>query len=75
MIENSQPDGSYVLSFGGKRIPFRIEHRRRKRLAITVHPDLRLEVVAPLGTRVRQFSCDSFFQIVPIDLRARKSGR
>ena len=39
MIENSQPDGGYVLCFGGKRIPFRIEYRKRKKLAITVHPD------------------------------------
>jgi predicted metal-dependent hydrolase len=47
MIENGQPSGGYILSIGGKRIPFRIEFRSRKKLAITVHPDLRLEVVAP----------------------------
>ncbi len=49
MIENSQPDGGYVLSYGGKRIPFRIEYRKRKKLAITVHPEMRLQVVAPIG--------------------------
>jgi predicted metal-dependent hydrolase len=54
MIENSQPDGGFILQFDGKRIPFRIEHRKRKRLAITVHPDLRLEVVAPLGSKTNQ---------------------
>lgn len=47
MIENSQPDGGYVLCARGARIPFRIEFRERQRLAITVHPDLRLEVIAP----------------------------
>ncbi len=47
MIENGQPDGGYILKYGGKRIPFRVEYRKRKKLAITVHPDLRLEVVAP----------------------------
>ena len=51
MIQNSQPDGGYVLCYGGKRIPFRIEYRKRKKLAITVHPDMRLEVVAPEGSR------------------------
>lgn len=50
MIENSQPDGNNVLSVDGKRIPFRVEYRKRKRLAITVHPNLRLEVVAPEGS-------------------------
>ena len=39
MIESGQPEGGYVLNFGGKRIPFRIEYRKRKKLAITVHPD------------------------------------
>jgi predicted metal-dependent hydrolase len=50
MIENGQPDGGFILRFDGKRIPFRVEYRKRKRLAITVHPDLRLEVVAPIGS-------------------------
>jgi predicted metal-dependent hydrolase len=54
MIENSQPDGGYVLGFGDKRIPFRIEYRRRKNLAISVHPELRLEVVAPEGSTTDQ---------------------
>jgi len=49
MIENGQPDGGYVLTYGGRRIAFRLEYRKRKKLAITVHPDLRLQVVAPEG--------------------------
>jgi predicted metal-dependent hydrolase len=49
MIEDGQPDGNYVLCYGGKRLPFRIEYRRRKKLAISVHPDMRLEVTAPEG--------------------------
>lgn len=54
MIENSQPDGGFVLIHGGKRIPFRIEYRKRKKLAITVHPEPRLEVVAPMGASDEQ---------------------
>jgi len=54
MIQNSQPDGGYVLCYGGKRIPFRIEYRKRKKLAITVQPDMRLEVVAPDGSLTEQ---------------------
>jgi predicted metal-dependent hydrolase len=50
MIEDGRPDGCYVLHYGGQRIPFRVEYRRRKHLAISVLPDLRVEVVAPLGT-------------------------
>jgi len=52
MIENVQPDGSYNLHHAGKVIPFQIEFRKRTRLAITVHPDMRLEVVAPLGIQL-----------------------
>jgi predicted metal-dependent hydrolase len=50
MITNSQPDGGYVLCYGGKRFAFSIKHRKRQKLAITVHPDLQLEVVAPEGS-------------------------
>jgi predicted metal-dependent hydrolase len=49
MIEDSRADGVYILCCGGRRIPFRIEFRKRKRLAISVTPDMRLEVVAPEG--------------------------
>jgi len=54
MIQNSQPDGGYVLCYSGKRIPFRIEYRKRKKLAITVLPDMRLEVIAPDGSLAEQ---------------------
>ncbi len=54
MIESSQSDGGYILSFGGRRIPFRIEYRNRNKLAITVHPEPRLEVLAPEGVASEQ---------------------
>src|SRR5438309_6771177 len=50
MIEDGEPDGGYLLSYAGQRIPFRIEYRPRKHLAISVLPDLRVEVVAPVGS-------------------------
>jgi predicted metal-dependent hydrolase len=49
MIENGQPDGGFLLIYGGLQLPFQIEYRERKSLAITVHPDQRLEIVAPKG--------------------------
>jgi predicted metal-dependent hydrolase len=49
MIENGQPDGRYLLNYGGLQVPFQIEYRERKSLAITIYPDQRLEIVAPRG--------------------------
>lgn len=49
MIESGRTDEGYLLVYGGLELPFRIEYRERKTLAITVHPDQRLEVVAPRG--------------------------
>lgn len=49
MIENGQPGGGYLLRHDGLTIPFRIEFSDRKHLAITVHPEMRLEVNAPIG--------------------------
>ena len=49
MIENGQPEGGYLLSYGGLQVPFQIDYRERKSLAITVHPDQWLEIVAPRG--------------------------
>lgn len=49
MIEIGQTDGGFVLHYGRQRIPFRIQYRPRKHLAISVLPDLRVEVVAPAG--------------------------
>jgi len=54
MIERGQLDGDHVLRYGGEQIPFRIEYRQRKKLAITVHPDMRLQVVAPQGSDTDQ---------------------
>jgi len=50
MIENGQPDGSFLLRYGDLVIPFRVHFRERKHLAITVHPEMKLEVSAPTGT-------------------------
>ena len=36
------------VTYGSERIEFQLSRRPRKTLAITVHPDLRVEVVAPL---------------------------
>jgi len=47
MIENGQPDGSYLLRYAGLAIPFHVQFRARKLLAITVHPEMKLEVSAP----------------------------
>ena len=52
MIENGQPVGSYILHHAGKGIPFHVEFRKRTRLAITVHPDMKVEVVAPSGIQL-----------------------
>jgi predicted metal-dependent hydrolase len=49
MIAHGQCDGTFVLHYGGQRIPFCVAYRRRKHLAISVLPDLRVEVVAPAG--------------------------
>jgi len=50
MIENGQPNGGYLLVHRGKRIPFSVQFRKRSKLAITVHPDMRVEVAAPTGS-------------------------
>jgi predicted metal-dependent hydrolase len=54
MIENDRADGVYVLCYGGRRIPFQIVFRKRKRLAITVTPEMRLEISAPEGSASQQ---------------------
>ena len=50
MIENGQPDGGFFLLYGGNRIPFTVEFRKRAKLAITVHPNARVQVAAPSGS-------------------------
>ena len=49
MIENGRPNSGYVLRYGGLEIPFRIDYSERSRLAIHVHPEMKLEVLAPIG--------------------------
>jgi hypothetical protein len=49
MIENGQSNGGYLLTHGSLRIPFQVEFGERKQLTIHVHPELRLEVLAPSG--------------------------
>jgi len=49
MIVNGQPDGGYLLRYGVLEIPFQIDFANRKRLTIHVHPEMRLEVLAPRG--------------------------
>jgi predicted metal-dependent hydrolase len=49
MIENGQPDGGFLLCYGGCSIPFRLIQDERSTLKIDVHPDLRVEVFAPAG--------------------------
>jgi predicted metal-dependent hydrolase len=50
MIENGQPDGGFLLLHGDKQIPFTVEFRKRAKLAITVHPDMRVQIAAPTGS-------------------------
>lgn len=49
MIESDPNGDSFLLCCDEIRIPFRIQYRDRKRLAISVYPDQRLEIVAPEG--------------------------
>lgn len=49
MIVNGQPNGGYLLTHGSLRVPFQVEFGERKQLTIHVHPELRLEVLAPSG--------------------------
>lgn len=52
MIENGQPNGGYLLTRGDLKIPFRVEFGDLKELTIHVHPDMRLEVLAPSGRSI-----------------------
>jgi hypothetical protein len=42
------------VTYGSEQIEFHLSRRQRKTLAITVHPDLRVEVVAPLEADERE---------------------
>lgn len=54
MIENGQCSGGFVLCYGGDRIPFQVSFHKRRTLGITVHPDTRVEVLAPAGSALEQ---------------------
>lgn len=54
MIEADGQDGVHLLHVDGRRIPFRVDRSDRRRLRITVHPDPRLEVVAPNGSATEE---------------------
>jgi hypothetical protein len=43
-----------IRRYGGLVIPFQVQFRARKQLAITVHPEMKLEVVAPQGAALDQ---------------------
>lgn len=47
MIQNGQPDGGYLLKYGGYEIPFHVNQTERSKLTINVHPEMRVEVLAP----------------------------
>jgi predicted metal-dependent hydrolase len=42
----------HSLRFGSETIHYHVSYRERRTLAINVHPDLQVEVIAPLGTTV-----------------------
>ncbi len=43
-----------TVCFGKTTIPFSVEFRPRKHMGITVHPDLRVHVAAPIGTDMEE---------------------
>ena len=47
MSESDTATVSHQVSYGSEQIQFTLHRRERKTMAITVHPDLRVEVVAP----------------------------
>jgi predicted metal-dependent hydrolase len=48
MIEAGFPAAMRHVTYGSEQIEFLLSRRERKTLAITVHPDLRVEVIAPV---------------------------
>lgn len=47
--DNGQAGHAYLLKHGSLEVPFKIEFCDRRQLTIHVHPDMRLEVLAPTG--------------------------
>src|SRR5438874_10849947 len=52
MTETASPNDTYVVPFSGETIPFTLEMRQRRRLSISVHPDRRVTVLAPVDCRL-----------------------
>lgn len=48
MITSTGTNGKHVVRYGGVDIPFTVEFRERQRLAIHVHPDRSVTVIAPI---------------------------
>lgn len=57
MIENGQPGDGYLLKHAALSIPFKIDFTARSKLTINVHPEMRLEVLAP-ASRSREAILD-----------------
>ena len=53
MIVSRAAGGPHVLKHGSLEIPFRIDFVPRKHLTIHVHPEMRLEVLAPKEKEIR----------------------
>ncbi len=47
-----ETSSGFILSYGALELPFNIENSKRKSVAISVHPDRSLSVVAPHGADV-----------------------
>lgn len=47
MIHDGKPGDGYLLKYGGCEIPFHLNQAERSKLTINVHPDMRVEVLAP----------------------------
>lgn len=54
MTDQPKDGCTHAICFGGEIIPFRLTFRTRSKLAITVHPDRQVEVVAPASSDIDQ---------------------
>ena len=70
MIKNGQPGGGFLLKHGSLEVPFKIAFSDRRQLTIHVHPELRLEVLAPIGRRSRALSCNACRRTERMDRKA-----
>lgn len=54
MIKTAKADGELAVRYGGEDIPFDLAFRPRRQLAINVHPDRSVTVVAPEARSVEE---------------------